>query len=136
MRALKAHAARASKFAGVGVLNTAVDFGAFAALTAAGVPALAGNLAAFVLANAVSYRLNGRFTFREAEPRLSAAGYLRFASVHAVSLALSSGFIALFAGALGALGAKAAAAVFTLLWNYAASAFFVFRRKPVREARS
>lgn len=131
MSALKRHVAQSAKFAGVGALNTAVDFGVFLLLQGIGVVALAANLAAFLAANAASYFLNSGLTFREngEGARLSASRYVRFLSVHIASLAISSAFIALFANAIGPFAAKVCAAVVTLLWNYAASALFVFRRK-------
>ncbi|MEQ1929364.1 MAG: GtrA family protein [Parvularculaceae bacterium] len=132
MQALRRHALTATKFAGVGVVNTAVDFGVFLVLHALGLLALGANLGAFICANGLSYLLNARFTFRtRSEKRsLSAAGYMKFASVHLTSLAISTGFIAAFADAVGALAAKILAAGLTLIWNYVASALFVFRKKP------
>jgi putative flippase GtrA len=127
-RGVKTHGARFTRFAGVGVLNTACDVGVFAGLTALGVHPLAANAAAFLIANLQSYFLNARITFRSggAEAPLALAGYAKFAAAHLASLAVSTAFIAALARILTPLGAKAASAVFTLAWNYAASAIFVF----------
>jgi putative flippase GtrA len=131
LSALERHASQGAKFAGVGALNTAVDFAVFLLLQGIGGVALAANFAAFLVANGASYVLNSGFTFRESgeSAALSASRYVRFLSVHIASLAISSAFIALFASAIGPFAAKVCAAVVTLLWNYAASAVFVFRRK-------
>lgn len=126
-RALGGHGPRAARFAGVGFFNTGLDFLVFIVLHASGATALLANCAAFLFSNAASYALNARFTFGAAD-ELTFGGYGRFLSVHLASLALSSAFIAVFAGLVGALGAKAVAAALALLWNYFASAHFVFRK--------
>lgn len=138
MSEAKRHARQASKFAGVGVANTGVDFGIFALLQAAGVPPLVANLSGFVCANIFSYLMNARVTFRAPgeELQISMGGYAKFAAVHLASLAISSIFISVFADAIGAFAAKAASAVFTIAWNYAASTVFVFRRKSDNGAKA
>jgi putative flippase GtrA len=126
----RAHGARLTRFAGIGVLNTACDFGVFAGLLALGTHPLLANAAAFVIANLQSFLLNARVTFRSggAPARVSLSGYAKFAAAHLASLAISTAFVAAFSRILTPLGAKAASAVFTFAWNYAASAFFVFCR--------
>lgn len=123
------HGRRFALFGGVGVVNTATDFATFAALVAAGVSPVAANGAAFLVANTQSYWLNSRVTFRDGggPARLSFGGYGKFLGAHIVSLAISTAMIAAFAGVIGAVGAKAVAAIFTLAWNYMMSAHFVFR---------
>lgn len=125
-------------FGGVGVANTATDFVAFAGLVAFGVPAIVANGAAFLIANAQSYWMNSRVTFRDegrAAP-ISVSGYGKFLSAHLVSLLISMGMIAAFSGVIGALAAKAVAAIFTLAWNYMMSAHFVFKAEaPSRGKR-
>lgn len=124
---LQRHGSQAAKFAGVGFVNTALDFAVFMALHAAGLIALGANVASFFSANAASYALNAKFTFRKGK-RVALADYGRFLSVHLASLALSTAFIAAFADTIGALQAKIVAAAVTFIWNYAGSAFFVFRK--------
>lgn len=121
---LAAHGPRAARFAGVGVVNTGLDFMLFIAMQAIGAPALAANAAAFLIANSASYSLNARLAFRGSD--LSLASYARFLAVHLSSLGISTTFIAVFADDVGALSAKLAAAAVALVWNYAGSAFFVF----------
>lgn len=119
------------KFGGVGLVNTLTDFLGYAVLLAAGAAPLIANAFGFAAANAQSYLLNSQFTFREAGRAAQAApaGYARFLAAHLASLAISTAMIALFADALGPIAAKAVAALFTFVWNYAASAIFVFRRR-------
>jgi len=99
-------------------------------------PVLA-NIGAFLVANSGSYLLNARLTFRnKAGPaEVTRAGYVKFFSSHAVSLGISTAIVAVLAGPLGALAAKVLAAAVTLVWNYIASAFFVFRDAPATKTK-
>jgi putative flippase GtrA len=134
----KRHARGLSRYAGVGVLNTITDFSVYLALEALGLAPLLANLGAFSCGVTQSYLLNARFTFGErGKPAAtSVQGFFKFVATNLASLAISTAFIALLAGALGAFGAKIAAAVVTLFWNYATSAAYIFRRrkKSVGEA--
>lgn len=124
----RAHSEKFTMFAAIGVANTAMDFLVFASLAALGAPALVANLMGFGCANAQSYALNARFTFatRALAAPMSWRGYSRFVGAHVAGLAISSAFIAAFSGALGAVGAKAAAVPVVLIWNYLASALYAF----------
>lgn len=121
---------RIAKFGGVGLANTAVDFAVYAVLVAAGAPLLLANVASFAVANAQSYLLNSRITFRDAggAARISFGGYGKFLAAHLMSLAISTAIIAIFADRWGPMASKASAAFFTFVWNYATSAILVFRR--------
>lgn len=132
------HGRRFVLFGGVGVANTATDFAAFAALIAAGISPVAANALAFFIANAQSYWMNSRVTFREAgrPAAISPGGYTKFLGAHLVSLLISTAMIAAFADVIGAVGAKALAAIFTLAWNYTMSAHLVFRPEPRRPESS
>ncbi|MEX0644983.1 MAG: GtrA family protein [Parvularculaceae bacterium] len=123
------HGRRIALFSGVGVVNTITDFVAYAALVGLGAFAPTANVIAFLGANAQSYIVNARITFREAgEPaRLTLLGYAKFLGAHIVSLVISTAMIIAFADAIGAIAAKLASFAFTFAWNYAMSAFFVFR---------
>lgn len=125
------HGKRLLLFGGVGVANTAMDFAVFIGLMTAGLSPVLANVGGFVAANAQSYFLNAQLTFREdgRPAQMSIKGYAKFAGAHLVSLLISTGMIIAFSDVLGAVFAKAAAVVATLLWNYAASAFFVFREQ-------
>jgi putative flippase GtrA len=132
------HGRRLVLFGGVGVFNTATDFIVFAGLVALGVFPVGANVAAFLVANAQSYWMNARVTFRNGEvPAATSLGaYGKFLSAHLVSLLISTGMIAAFANLIGAVGAKAVAAIFTLAWNYMMSAHFVFRAEAPQKGKS
>jgi putative flippase GtrA len=136
-RGLRRHSSRLARFGGVGVANTLADFSVYAGLLALGAPALAANAASFVVASGQSYVLNSRITFRDggAPAPMSFGGYARFFAAHLMSLAISSAMIAVLAGQIGPLIAKASAIVFTFGLNYAMSAHFVFRRKTSQIGR-
>jgi putative flippase GtrA len=123
------HGRRLALFSGVGLANTLTDFLVYAGLVAAGVFAPAANVAAFFAANAQSYLVNARVTFRKAggPAAISPLGYAKFLGAHIVSLILSTAMIVAFADAIGPIAAKLASFVFTLAWNYATSALFVFK---------
>ncbi len=129
--AVRRHGERMAKFGGVGLLNTLTDFLVFAALAAAGLAPVLANAAAFLAANAQSYAVNARVTFREkgAAAPLSFRGYAAFAAAHLVSLLVSTAIVLVLADRTGPYAAKLAALAVTFVWNYAASAFFVFRPK-------
>lgn len=55
------------RFAIVGVANTAIYTGSYAALLAAGLPYIAASVVAYAIAISIAYFLNHRFTFRVAE---------------------------------------------------------------------
>lgn len=129
--AVRRHGGRMARFGGVGLINTLTDFLIYAALVFAGLAPALANAASFFAANAQSYAINGYVTFRDPgeKAQYSVGGYLRFLAAHAASLAISTAVILAFADAYGAYLVKAAAIVFTFVWNYFASAFLVFRRK-------
>ena len=135
------HGGRMARFGAVGVINTLIDFAAYAVFHALGAPPLAANVVAFGVANGQSYLLNAWITFRDEGRRapVSFGGYAAFAAAHVVSLVISSAMIFALTDRLGAYGAKAAAAGVTFVLNYGFSAALVFRRrglKPPPEATS
>jgi len=125
------HGARFLKFGAVGGVNTAIDFAVYAGLILAGFTPWIGNICSFLTANAASYLMNSRFTFRgpEGPARLSPSGYLKFFSAHAMSLLVSTAIVAVLASPIGPLFAKLAAIGVTVVLNYLASAFFVFKEE-------
>ncbi|NWG92853.1 MAG: GtrA family protein [Parvularculaceae bacterium] len=135
---LRRHSGAMARFGAVGVGNVVTEFAVFAALLHAGLPVLAANTCGFLSANAQSYVVNAHVTFRKdgAAATLSWPGYRRFFLAHCLSLAMSTAFILAFAGAIGPFAAKAAAALFGFIANYAMSALFVFRERGPRDAAS
>ncbi len=116
-------------FALVGVFNTGVDFAAFSTAILAGIHPAIANLIAFAVANPLSYVVNGRVTFRNADgpAPLSLAGYGKFCAAHLVSLAISTGLVIWLSVYAGPFYAKLAAIGVALFINYAASAIWVYR---------
>ncbi len=116
------------RFGVVGVVNTAIDFSAFAALYhLLHWPLLAANAAGFALAVVNSYAMNKTWTFRDETPSTLGHG-ARFFVVAVAGLAVGSAVIAAAAQAMPALAAKACAIGATFAWNYWASSRFVFPR--------
>lgn len=87
------------RFAAVGVTNTILSLGAYAALTAAGAPPSVAAAAAFAIGAANGYRLNRSWTFRAAPggPRMA----LRYVGVQGIGAALSAAGVALATVDLG-----------------------------------
>lgn len=130
-RAARDHGPRILRFGGVGIANTVTDFALFWVLIVGGLAPVLANVAAFFIANLQSYFVNARVTFRVGgrPAAVSAAGYLKFMTAHLMSLAVSTAMVAMLAGRIGPLPAKAAAIGFTFAWNYATTAAFVFARR-------
>ena len=118
-----------ARFGVVGVANSVLDFAVYSALLAISFTPIAANAIGFFCANLQSYLLNSRFTFRSegAAAPVSLAGYGRFLVAHLMSLAISTLIVILAAPHIGPHFAKIGAMGFTFVWNYAASAIFVFR---------
>jgi putative flippase GtrA len=126
------------RFASVGVLNTAVDFGVYVALFTAGMSPVPANFISTSTGLAVSFLGNSRYVFRSAESSVRqvvlfvvTAGIgiwliqpLVITAVTAV--ATSSG---LEASALVGAVAKLAAIAVAAVWNYALYSRVVFRRR-------
>lgn len=129
------HPRRLLLFGTVGVANTAVDFGVYAAAIALGLPPAVSNIIGFAVANPFSYFMNSRVTFRvEGKPaEISLGGYGKFLAAHLISLALSTLAVFWLAPVIGPYLAKLAAIGLTVAINYGAAALFVFRKTETRE---
>ncbi|MDZ7626816.1 MAG: GtrA family protein [Parvularculaceae bacterium] len=127
-RAITDHAGGLARFGAVGVFNVATEFTVFGLLIAAGLVPVAANAIGFLCANAQSYIVNARFTFRVngAPSPLSLSTYGRFLAAHCAALVVSTTFLVLLGPAIGLFQAKAAAVLVSFLLNYAMSARFVF----------
>ena len=123
------HGGRLFLFGLVGVANTGVDFAVYSAGVLLGLPPVFANILGFAVANPFSYAVNSRVTFRKTDgpAALSPSGYARFCTAHLLSLAISTGLVFWLAPMIGPYIAKLSAVLVTLLLNYGASAFFVFR---------
>lgn len=116
----------ASRFALVGVVNTAIDVGLFAVLTAAGAGVVAANLASTSAGMAFSFVANRAFSFRSTASLRSTL--VPFLAVTLVCLWVIHPLVILAVGHLlgglgvadtpAALAGKVAAVGVGLLWNY------------------
>lgn len=116
------------KFAMVGVLNTVVDFGVYAAgIFWLDLHYLVANIFAFLAAASNSYLLNRRWTFRSQDPR-----WHRQATKYFIVLAIGFGLNELFLyllvehGQLGKFMGKAIAVAIVLFWNFGANKLWTF----------
>lgn len=115
--------------AGLGSVTT--DFSVFTLLCGAfDATPLGAHLVSRPLGGLACFLLNRRFTFRSAGPL--APEFVRFWCVFGASLALTSGLIALFCGALGLppLPGKALAEALAVVFNFLALSHWTFRRSP------
>lgn len=116
-----------AKFSFTGLLNTAVDFGVFAALTWLGWSPAAAHTASTALATLNSFVLNRNWTFRNSRSQSDLVRLSKFVTLNLVSYGLSLGVL-LAAGAQGLtpLAAKAGALVITMTVNFAGNRWWVF----------
>nr|WP_235913794.1 GtrA family protein [Pseudoroseomonas coralli] len=119
-------------FAGVGVVNTAVDLLAFTLLvTFTPVPPLAANTLSYSLGALNSYLLNGRLTFRSRQVRLaSLSRVLRFVAVNLACLAVSLASLAVLSGFMPLLAAKLGSVVATFAFGYVLNSLVVYGSRP------
>lgn len=116
------------RFCIVGIINTLIDFGLFAALLyGAGWGPLAAHIPAFCAAVANSFIMNKVWTFGD-KNAATGAQFGRFAAVAGMGLLISSAIVAGGSHVMPVLAAKGLAIAATLMWNYAGSSLFVFRR--------
>lgn len=121
--------ARPFRFAAVGVANTLVDVGVFAALVAASVPVVAANAVGYAAGTLNSFVLNRVWTFRD----LSGTGqgwgrqFAAFAGVNLAVLGLSTCVVWGLAPLLGPVPAKLASVPCGFAAGYALTRVLVFR---------
>lgn len=120
-----------TKFALVGVLNTAIDFSVYTSLTRlAHWHFLVANATSFLVAVTFSFLLNSRWTFRD-RPGNRRRQYLLFFLVNLIALGLNETLLATFVHVAHVhdLLAKAAATVVVLFWNFFANRAWTFRQQ-------
>jgi putative flippase GtrA len=124
------HVSTVTKFATVGVLNTVVDAGLFAALisTTSMAPVVA-NVISYSAGMLNSYILNRVWTFRKSSNTQMRPEFVRFVCFNLVALALSSAIIWQESSTLGVFRAKALAVLVTFVFGYAVNKYFVFSQK-------
>jgi len=115
------------KFAGVGVVGTAVQYTTlFLLVQAAGIYPVMASTAGFVLGAFVNYYLNYIYTFRSSKSHFDAMP--KFFSVAAVGLFLNGLIMQFFISyfALPYIFAQLIATGLVLLWNFAANRMWTF----------
>jgi putative flippase GtrA len=115
------------RFAAVGLANTAIDYGLYAGLFAAGLPAQLANLVSVATAAGFSFLANRNFTFaarKDATPLIRQM--LRHATTTGSALIISAVVIHFAAPVIGALLAKAIAIPLSFAWNYGLSSRWVW----------
>jgi len=127
-------ARRVGRFAGVGAVNTAVDFGLFNALVyLAGTDIVAANTVGYCTGILCSFVLNKYWTF--ADRRHTGRVLVQFplfVGFSLIGLALSNLTVWSLAHVIAPVLAKACSIGVTFLWNYWASDRFVYRGRPRR----
>lgn len=119
--------AKLLRFMTVGVANTAIDFAIFALALKLGMPALAANFLAWLVAVTFSYLANANWSFdrkrrhSEALPRFIAMGAL-------ISLLVSSFAVGLMTGVVGLWPAKIGGTIAAAILNFLAARWSIENR--------
>ncbi len=118
-----------ARFAVVGAIATAIDFGVFAALVfAAGLHAGPSNVVSFATSLVVNFNLNRRWTFRQQKDAKTAARQGgRFMIAYAGGLALSTAIVVGLATLMPELWAKIISVPIVFVYNYACAKLWVYR---------
>ncbi len=121
-----------ARFATVGIIATAMDFGLFSALVfGAGLAPAPANAISYALSLFANFNLNRRWTFRQAKDAKTAARQGgRFLVSNAGGLILSTAIVGGLALHIPELWAKIASVPIVFVWNYCLSRFWVFRAEP------
>lgn len=119
---------RITRFSLVGVLNTGVDLAAFYVLfSLVGLPLIAANLLAFLVALANSFVFNRFWTFGSRFSGSLLAGALRFCLGNLLGALLGTGALwALHALGFEVMAAKLLSIGVSMIWNYLFMRTFVF----------
>jgi len=127
---------KAMSFAAVGVVNAAVDFGVFSfAYYYLGLPIVAANVLAWVVAVSGSYVMNSLTTFaRESGRELRARAYLNFATSQVAGLLANTATVLVASYFMPVLLGKVLAIGASFLVNFSLSHFIVFRHRRPQQA--
>lgn len=115
-------------FAGIGVLNTALDFAVFTlCVHGFGWPLVAANVAAWSVAVSFSYGMNGRWTFARSRTEiLRVVPYARFALGNALSLVVATTALVLLSDHAPVSAAKLASMVLGFAINFVVGKYLTF----------
>jgi putative flippase GtrA len=120
---------KATSFAGVGVVNTLVDFGVFSfAFLVVGLPIVIANICSWAVAVTGSYVMNSLITFRiESQRGLRLKSYIGFVVSQIAGLVANTATVVAAALFMEVLKAKVLAIAVSFVVNFSLSHFFVFR---------
>jgi putative flippase GtrA len=118
-----------ARFATVGVVATAIDFGCFSALVlGAGFAPAPSNAISYATSLVANFNLNRRWTFRQKkDPKTAARQGGRFLIVNAGGLLLSTMIVGGLALIVPDLLAKVASVPLVFIYNYACAKWWVYR---------
>ncbi|WP_295809951.1 GtrA family protein [uncultured Nitratireductor sp.] len=118
-----------SRFAVVGVLNTAIDFATFTALVAMSVVPLLANFLGWMVAVIFSFAVNSRWTFERGERFNLHGAFARFAvSGSVISLGSSTLAVYLLPALTGLFAAKLIGIVIGAILNFFAARWSIENR--------
>jgi len=120
------------RFAMIGVGNTLVDFGVFTvAYKVVGLPIVASNVVAWMVAVSFSYVLNTHITFHVESGRLLRyRAFLAFAASGILGMVMTTTVLVLLSHHIHVLPAKAISIVVGFAVNFTMSNLVVFRARP------
>lgn len=117
------------RFAAVGAIATAIDFGVFSGLVlAGGVSAGLSNVISYATSLVANFNLNRRWTFQQPKDAKTVARQGgRFLIVNAGGLALSTAIVVGLSALVPDLWAKVASVPVVFVYNYACAKLWVYR---------
>ena len=124
----RAQAHPLARFATVGAIATAIDFGVFSGLVLAGGLSIGlSNVISYATSLIANFNLNRRWTFRQQkDPKTAARQGGRFLIANAGGLALSTAMVVGFATIVPDLWAKVASVPVVFVFNYACAKLWVY----------
>lgn len=127
----RSHARRFAMFAGIGIINTLIDIGAFVCLyELVGLDVISSNVLAFLLAVANSYVLNRLITFRDRGGGVgSLRRFARFFVIAVTAMIVSTAIVYLASQLIYPVIGKLIATVASTFINYLGSHRLVFIRE-------
>lgn len=118
-----------ARFAAVGAIATAIDFGVFSALfLGAGVAAAPANVVSYATSLVANFNLNRRWTFKQQkDPKTAARQGGRFLFANAGGLALSTAAVVGLSAVIPELWAKVGSVPIVFIYNFACAKLWVYR---------
>lgn len=116
------------RFAVVGFLNTAIDYGLFAALFySLRINLVMSNVLAYLFALTNSYFLNRAWTYQIKGGTRGGRAFIMYACGNLMGVLISTVIVTLMSGLMNPIFAKLISITIVFPWNYVYSKFFVYR---------